>query len=157
MVLLVPYTIRMLGMDLFGLWTLIFSTVGFFGLLDLGFATSVVKYVAEHQGNNNSQQRNEILSTIMAVYLILSVIGFAGIAGFSVVFDSIFDIPESSRSVSNAVLWLIALRSIVLQFPLGLYRGILFGNQRIFIINIIQIVTQAGYGAGTWQIGRAHV
>jgi len=47
MFLLIPFIVSRLGMDLFGLWSLIFAVVGLFGLLDLGFATAAMKYVAE--------------------------------------------------------------------------------------------------------------
>ena len=45
---LVPCMIRNLGRDDFGLWSLTFSLLGFFGLLDFGIGTTVVKYVAEY-------------------------------------------------------------------------------------------------------------
>ncbi|MGB7552037.1 MAG: hypothetical protein WBM15_10825, partial [Chromatiaceae bacterium] len=40
MFFLIPFTVGHLGLDLFGLWSLVFAVVGLFGLLDLGFATA---------------------------------------------------------------------------------------------------------------------
>ena len=46
------YIIGQLGMETFGLWSLIFAVIGIFGLMDFGFATAAVKTVAEATGAN---------------------------------------------------------------------------------------------------------
>ena len=48
---LTPYIIAHIGPADFGLWSLVISWLGLLGLLDLGFGTGVVKYVAECQGS----------------------------------------------------------------------------------------------------------
>ena len=49
--LMMPFVIASIGMEQFGLWSLLFAVVGLFGLLDLGLATAAVKHVAEAAGS----------------------------------------------------------------------------------------------------------
>ena len=41
-IVLTPYIVHTIGVDNFGLYTLAFSTLGLFSLLDLGFQTGTV-------------------------------------------------------------------------------------------------------------------
>ena len=72
--LLMPFTIHMIGKEMFGLWSLIFSVVGLFGLMDFGFATAAVKYVAERTGAGDTEGRNSILSTLLVIYTCIGVV-----------------------------------------------------------------------------------
>ena len=93
---LTPYIIGHIGRDDFGLWSLVISALGFLSLLDLGFGTGVVKYVAECHGSGDTERRNRILSTLTAVYLAIAVASGVCIAVLSLRFNQIFDIPVVS-------------------------------------------------------------
>lgn len=147
---LTPIIIDAVGEEDFGLWTLVFSTVGFFGLLDMGFATAVVKYVAECRGSNESEKRNRILSTLMGAYVMLAVLAAVGVGGLSLVFNSFFEIPPERHGDALMLLWIIAFRAVVLALPLGTFRGVLFGEQRIWMINAVQVGTNLTYGISVW-------
>ena len=47
-IFLSPYILHRLGDDAFGLWILIFSVTGYYGLFDLGIRSSIVRYVAKY-------------------------------------------------------------------------------------------------------------
>jgi O-antigen/teichoic acid export membrane protein len=47
-IFLSPYIIHHLGDDAFGLWVIIFSVTGYYGLFDLGIRSSIVRYVAKY-------------------------------------------------------------------------------------------------------------
>ena len=55
--LLTPYIIDRIGTEDFGLWSLVFSILGLFGLMDFGFTTGAVKYVAECKGSGDDERR----------------------------------------------------------------------------------------------------
>jgi O-antigen/teichoic acid export membrane protein len=147
---LTPYIIARIGRDDFGLWSLVISTLGFLSLLDLGFGTGVVKYVAECHGSGDTQRRNRILSTLAAVYLAIAVASGVCIAVLSLRFNHIFDIPAAQQAKATPLLWILAVRFVLLALPLGLFRNALFGEQKIYLINIIQVVTSVAYAAGSW-------
>jgi O-antigen/teichoic acid export membrane protein len=122
-VVLTPLIVRSIGTEAYGLWTLVLSVVGFFGVLDLGFGTAVVKFVGECRGLGDARRRNEILSTTLVVYCVLA-------------------------HEAVVVLWIIGLRSVVLNLPMSLFRGALFGSERIHEVNLVQLFGVAVYAAG---------
>lgn len=150
--LLTPYIIKQLGQEEFGLWSLTFAILGFLSLLDMGFGSGVIKFVAECNATGEMEKRNEILSTLWVTYLVLGLISLISVLILSLFYDSIFQISENLQTKAIWVLWLLALRSSALSLPLGLYRGILFGKQLIWQINLVQAGTNVLYGLSAWYV-----
>src|SRR5208282_2465598 len=44
-----PFILHHLGDDAFGLWVLVFSLTGYYGLFDFGIRSSIVRYVAQYK------------------------------------------------------------------------------------------------------------
>ncbi|MBF0408499.1 MAG: polysaccharide biosynthesis C-terminal domain-containing protein [Candidatus Riflebacteria bacterium] len=138
---LTPRIIEAVGKDDYGLWTLVNSALGILGLLDLGFGNGIVKYTAECKGSGDLEKRDYIVSTLFIVYSVLSVIGTILVAVLAYYFTSLFDIPVSQHQKAIILLWIVSGRSVIAYLPLSLFRGVLFGEQKIFQINLIQILT----------------
>lgn len=148
--LLIPFILAKLGAEAYGLWALLFSVLGFFGLLDMGFATAVVKYVAETRGSGNVELRNRILSSVTLVYFILATLAAIAMVVLASRFSEVFAIPSSQKENLVAVLWLLALRAVILNLPLSIFRGLLFGEQRIYLINAVSIFSNVLYAGLVW-------
>src|SRR5712691_13512838 len=67
-ILLSPYILHRLGDEAFGLWVLIFSITGYYGLFDLGIRSSIVRYVAKYSATNNYEELNRLISTSLFSY-----------------------------------------------------------------------------------------
>lgn len=144
-IFLTPFIIQHVGAADFGLWNLVVAVLGFFDLLDLGFSNAVIKYVALYRGMGSPEKRDQALSTIFVVLLCLAAFG-AGLVGLlSLVFNDWMSIPFDQQNKALALVWIIALRAIILGIPLGLYRGILFGEQKILLIQLISAICQLAY------------
>lgn len=150
MAILTPYLVEKLGADAFGLWSLTLSILGFFSLLDLGFGTALVKYVAECRGAGDVLRRNRIVSTLMGVYLLLTIVSALAVAALAHSYVALMQIPQSSASLSLLLLWLLALRTVFVPLPLSVFRSILQGQQCFTAINAIQTITVMLYGVGSW-------
>ena len=61
---LIPFIIKTLGTETFGLWSLIWSFLAFFELADMGFGASVVKYVADARGRQDIERQQAIICTL---------------------------------------------------------------------------------------------
>ena len=147
---LTPLIINTLGKEQFGLWSLIFSIIGFFELLDFGFAVGVVKHVAHYKAKEDQNSLNEILSSTFFSYLGLSSIGILGLGFVGLIFNTFFEIPTDLQSVSLVLLVLLTVRSMCINMPFSLFRGILFGEQRIYLVNFISLASILFYGSGCW-------
>src|ERR1700730_102265 len=67
-VLLSPYILHHLGDEAFGLWVLIFSVTGYYGLFDLGIRSSIVRYVATFSATKSQDELNRLISTALITY-----------------------------------------------------------------------------------------
>lgn len=149
---LTPVIIDRAGEEDFALWSLTFSILGVLGLLDMGFLTGVVKWVAECKGTGDEQRRNHIISTVAIVYLALGAVALVVVLGMSFVYHEVFGIPPHLRDKALALLWILSARMVILSLPLSLFLGILYGEQRIVMINIVQTVAALAYGICGFQV-----
>src|ERR1700756_636614 len=76
-IFLSPYILHRLGDEAFGLWVLIFSITGYYGLFDLGIRSSIVRYVAKYSATGEYDELNRLINTAMFSY---SMIGLAAMA-----------------------------------------------------------------------------
>jgi O-antigen/teichoic acid export membrane protein len=150
---LIPFIIKSLGQDMYGLWTLSFSLIGFFSLLDFGFGLGVVKWTGESRVTGEHEYRNHMLSTVFFVYVMVALIGMILLGGFAYFFYAkAFSIPKPMQTTAIAVLLILGLRSLLIQIPLSLFKGILFGEQRIYQINIIQTIGTLLYAGSAFVV-----
>jgi O-antigen/teichoic acid export membrane protein len=162
---LTPFILARIGAEDFGLWALCLAVTGVLGVLDLGFSTAAVKYVAECAGNGRHEARNEALSTLLAVYTLLGVVVFvlvlsaipAGIHWFGL--ESIDAIRFRTIVTITGVAQGIAL-------PLSLFRSALVGQGRYDIVNsfdvgiiafnIVLVITLLSSGLGLHGLALAN-
>ena len=150
---LTPAIIFYAGQEDFGLWSLTFAILGILGLLDMAGMAGVVKWVAECRGSGDVDRRNRILSTVAGMYLAISVIALVALALFALFYQQLFDIPEHLRAKAQSLLWILAIRQVVLAVPLLMFKGILFGEQRIVLVNTVQTAGFVLYGVvGYWVL-----
>ena len=69
-IFLSPYMIRKLGHEGYGIWALVFSIVDYYVVLDFGFKSATVKYVAHHRAKAEAEQVNETLNSSLAYFAV---------------------------------------------------------------------------------------
>jgi O-antigen/teichoic acid export membrane protein len=155
--LMTPYIIGQLGMDMFGLWSLVFAVIGIFGLMDFGFATAAVKTVAEATGADDEQGRNRALASLLMVYAIIGLLSLLLVALLSGSTGGWFDLTETQQDAFLPVFWLLGI-AVSLNFPASLFKAALSGAGRMHVVNAVELVMvlvnaglvytllQAGYG-----------
>src|SRR6266513_2118529 len=67
-IFLSPYILHRLGDSAFGIWVLIFSVTGYYGLFDLGIRSSVVRYVSKAKATNDIEYASRLISTSLFSY-----------------------------------------------------------------------------------------
>ena len=132
--ILIPFMITTLGTESFGLWSLVWSFVSLFGLVDMGIGSSVTKYIGEARGQQDTERQKEIICTIFWVYVGLCVLLMTGVSASLLFFNAAFDIPETQRAAARIVLLILGFRA-ALMIPLELFRGLLISYQRYRIAN----------------------
>ena len=62
---LTPYMLRHLGDTGFGLWVLVTTLTGYYGLLDFGLRNSISRFVAHYQANDDATGLGRVVSTAL--------------------------------------------------------------------------------------------
>ncbi len=68
-----PFILHRLGDDAFGLWVLIFSITGYYGLFDFGIRSSIIRFVSKYTATRDYERLNEVLNTSLFSYSCLAV------------------------------------------------------------------------------------
>lgn len=139
-ILLSPFILHRLGDTAFGLWVLIFSITGYYGLFDLGIRSSVVRYVAKFTAVDENDELAKLINTSLFSY---SCIGAASLIVTVILclnVDRIFHVPPGMAITARWLLLMVGT-AVGLGFPLGVFGGFLEGLQRFYIVSWSNIVT----------------
>jgi N-acetylglucosamine-6-phosphate deacetylase len=63
-----PFIVHRLGDTANGIWVLIFSVTGYYGLFDLGIRSSVVRYVSKFTATNDDEELAKVVNTSLFGY-----------------------------------------------------------------------------------------
>ncbi len=133
-IFLSPFILHRLGDAAFGVWILIFSVTGYYGLFDLGIRSSVVRYVSKFTATGDIEDLGKLVNTSLFSYSCIGTLSFLVTAVLSVYVDHIFRIPPELHAAARWLLLMVGA-SVGLGFPLGVVGGFLDGLQRFDVNN----------------------
>jgi O-antigen/teichoic acid export membrane protein len=135
---LLPFVFHRLGDEASGLYVLVFSVTGYYGLLDFGISVSLNRYVARYLARDEMEHLNRFVSTAFFTYCILGVAVLAVSVVGAIYVDSIFRItPQFHRPAQ--ILFFMVGAAMAIGFPMGVFGGILAGMQRFSTLNLFGI------------------
>ena len=134
-IFLSPFILHRLGDTAFGVWILIFSITGYYGLFDLGIRSSVVRYVSKFTATDDVQDLAKLINTSLFTYSCIGALSVLVTLVLSFYIGHIFPkIPAELHSTARWLLLMVGV-SVGLGFPLGVVGGFLDGLQRFDINN----------------------
>src|ERR1041385_9243253 len=107
--LVLPYNVRHLGSAAYGLWMLAASITTYFTMLELGYGTAIVKFVAEFRARRDAEALNEVLSTMFYVFTGIGVLAFTGAIVIAALLPDIFNLEPGQLQTGRIVFLLIAM------------------------------------------------
>jgi len=135
----IPYIVRGLGVERYGVLSLAWAVIGYFCLVDIGLGRATTKFVAEAIGRDEQKRIPEIVSTSLLFITMLAVLGsiiLIIITPFLV--RNILKMPASLVDEAKIVFY-IASFSVVIMLLSTVFIGILEAYQRFDIVNKIRI------------------
>jgi O-antigen/teichoic acid export membrane protein len=129
-VLVVPFLLRHLGLEAYGIWTTIFILVSYVGLTTLGLSNVYIKYIAEFHARKEYDRANSLLSTGLCITVPLCAALFAGFFfGWEWYAPWLHLPPQHAADGKEAVL--IVLGIFLSSIALSAFGDILAGVQEI--------------------------
>jgi O-antigen/teichoic acid export membrane protein len=137
-----PFILHHLGDDAFGVWVLIFSLTGYYGIFDFGIRSSLIRYVSKFQATGDKEQLARLINTSLFTYSCLGVILLVPTVLGGLYVDHLFHIPAAFLRDARTLFFMVG-SALALGFPLGIAGGILEGLQRFYLLNWTNIVSTA--------------
>jgi len=133
-VFLSPFILHRLGDAAFGVWVLIFSVTGYYGLFDLGIRSSIIRYVSKYTATNDREKLTSFVNTALLSYASVGMVSMVLTALLSSSVERVFKIPPEMHSQARLLLLMVGA-SVSLGFPMGVFGGMLEGLSRFYILN----------------------
>ena len=134
-----PFILHHLGDEAFGLWILIFSLTGYYGIFDFGIRSSLVRYVSKFQATGDKDELARLINTSLFTYTCLGLILVVPTILGGLYVDRLFHIPAPFLKDARILVLMVGY-SLALGFPLGISGGILEGLQKFYLMNWTNIV-----------------
>ena len=138
-VLAIPLLVREMGLVRFGVLTLVWVVIGYFGLFDLGVGRALTKIVVDKLGAGKTEDLSPMVWTSLTLMALLGALGTVILILLSpwLVHDAL-KIPEALRQETLLALYVMAFSLPLVTSTSGL-RGVLVARQRFGTVNAIRI------------------
>ncbi len=157
----VPLLIGALGVEGFGIVTLVGSVIGYFGVLDINLSAGSIKYLAEHHAAGDRQRFAETFWFGIMFY------GFFGLLGAAVIFFAadllvarFFEVSEGMRSATIGAFKVAALgfaltqaQNYLLVVPQALQRYDRSAQSEAFFGILVNLTSVGAALAGAGIVG----
>jgi O-antigen/teichoic acid export membrane protein len=162
-----PYLIdRRLGIEMLGVWDFAWSTVSYFGLVQIGIVGSVNRFVALHRAEGNMAGVNGAVSSVTAVLFLMAALIVAltavAYAGLPVM------VTPGLKIHLSEIRWAVVILGVEMAVgtALSVYGGVLTGfhKWKLYtaiqsigsIISITAMITVLLFGGGICALALAH-
>jgi O-antigen/teichoic acid export membrane protein len=115
---MVPLLVNGLGAEGYGELSVVLSAAAFFYYSDLGIGLVIVNVIAK---NSNINEIREVTSTVWTLLVVVGILGCF--------FSAIFYVIDNSNPIAAGIFF------VFLGIPSGLIQRVLFGDQKIVLLN----------------------
>jgi len=135
----IPYLVRGLGVEGFGILSFAWVLLGYFGLFDLGLGRATIKFVSESLGRNEMEQLPGLVWTSLAVQLVLATgLGALAAAFVPLIVERVLHMPVSLIGEARTSFFILAF-SFPVVFGSNTLRGVLEAGQRFDLVNVVKV------------------
>lgn len=140
---LTPYIIDKIGVTAYGVWILVGSFSGYFGLFDFGIGFAVVRYVARYQETGEVEKRNEVISAAFYIASFLAAVVAVVVLVVIIKAPAWFDLPPEMIISARVVIGLVGF-AVAVGFPLSIFsRALAGGLYRFDLFNKVSLIMGA--------------
>jgi len=134
-----PYILGKLGATSYGIWALIGSLVGYFGLLDLGVRSAVTRFVASYHSAGNHDGASDVKSAALLAFTLAGLLSIVVALAVSPFVERIFSIPPGAEQTARVAIVIMAA-NIAVALVTGVYGGILTARHRFDLSNAVNVI-----------------
>lgn len=134
-----PIIVRSLGNRDYGIWEMLMSFVGYFGILELGVGPALIRYVAREEALGNKEQLSRIFNTAFCSLLLAGVAILAAMSILSMWPETVLGLKPGEVD-ELPLLFIVAGCSMLVQFLGTLFVAFLMGKQKHLTVNVTRSI-----------------
>lgn len=150
-IFLSPYVIHRLGAERYGIWALAFSFVDYFALVDLGFKSAVVKYVAQYRVTRELGEMEALVSTGLAYFTGAGAVVLAASLLLSQYVSRLFNVLPSEEGALR-FLTITVGAGCALTAVSGVFTAVMEAHGRFDITSRILMIYNGVRAVGTFAV-----
>jgi O-antigen/teichoic acid export membrane protein len=138
-ILVMPFVVHSLGDRDYGIWTLVATFVGYYGVLELGLAPAVTRHLSRALGAADQESCNRVFNTSLRLYLGIGLIAFLASGSLALLAPWLVHNPADV-----ALFWKLILIlgvSVGLMFPSRVFKGLLEGHLRFDLTGSLELLS----------------
>jgi O-antigen/teichoic acid export membrane protein/glycosyltransferase involved in cell wall biosynthesis len=134
-----PFVIRGLGTERFGILSLIWIVFGYFSFLDMGLGRATIRFTADALGRGDLDEVPKYVWTSVLIQLFIALAGSVLLAAVTpLLVDRVLNIPDVFHAEVRTAFRLMALSLPVIMVSTS-FRGVLEARQRFDLVNLVKI------------------
>ncbi len=133
-----PMIITLLGDNWYGIWVIVGTFMGYFGIIDFGLSSATTRYLALHWEEKKVAEIGKTISTSFLGFCMISVIALL-LSMIAIWFAPVFLDDKSFAPVLRIVLLILAI-DMAMTFPVSVYQAVLIVQMRNDLIAVVRIV-----------------
>ena len=136
-----PLLIRMLGNSEYGLYSLVYSIIGYLTILDLGFGNALVVYTTKYREQNKVEEVKRLHGMFNLIFKIIGIVAF--LVGIVIYFNvnKIFGANMSSIELDKMRIMMIILSfNLAFTFFFNIYSSIITSYEKFTYQKIMSIL-----------------
>jgi O-antigen/teichoic acid export membrane protein len=143
--LTIPLIVRGLGTDGYGILSIAYMVLGYFGIFDLGLSRATVKFVAENLSPDKVHKVPQLVWTSLALLVGLGVVGGALASIFvPISVTHWFKMPASFVGEARTSLFILCA-SMPVMLGNNALRGVLEAAQRFDLVNYVKVPSSVAF------------
>lgn len=143
-----PFVLHRLGVDAYGILSIVTIVAGYLAFLDLGLNVAVIRFIAAHDAKGETEEIVRVTQTALFVFLVMATVTAPALLFLCGSFARLLRVPDNLQA--DAVL---ALRLGAISFCVNLVMGVFWAVpralQRFDIVNLLNVVIGTLQIAGT--------
>ena len=139
-----PFMLRMMGQNEYGLYSLVASVVAYLTVLDLGFANAIVRYTAKFRSEHKINEQYEMFGMFFILYCVIGflalLIGLCLYANIDILFSTTMNDKELEQI---RIMMLLMVFNIAFTFPMSIWGAIITAYEDFIfqrLVNIARII-----------------
>jgi O-antigen/teichoic acid export membrane protein len=139
--LMMPFIVHTLGDRLYGLWALVATLLGYYGLLDFGLTPAVCQHIAVALGRDDREACNGVVAASLRFFLLVAALVLL-LSGVVAACAPLFAQRAGDAALFSQIILILGV-STAFSFPSRVFTGFLIANLRYDLMVGAELVALA--------------